>query len=341
MKTTALKLVTIILNVKSSNAFSIRQKNSCRMAGPKTKSACRIKKIPSALVVLKGTNNDDDDFIDPFISPHAYSKKGKGDNEQKQETKVEEEEEEEWTPFQMNSVKDDFRGASQDDYKTEKSLFTNDWSSSTNSIDANDEKVEQVQDDAFFDPLLSPHAYASGTNTKPIIQTADDDPTESKIGILLIDHGSRRASSNELLSEVAELYQSKTTSIVKAAHMEIAPPSIMDQFRAFKEEGVTKIVCHPYFLSPGRHVTEDIPELIQEATEDVNKGSVEDNQIEVITTKPVGSSLDSMVGLIANMVDDAIGPSQLESSFISREQKGSDELGGFFGEIQRMMDEQL
>jgi len=335
----SLKLFAIILNIRSSNAFSVSPKNHCQIQVGSAKSVdlernsmcssttCRIMKSSP---MLKGKNDNDDDFIDPFISPHAYSKKGKDDSENR------EEEEEEWTPFQMNSVKDDFKGASQDDYKTEKSLFTNDWSASTNAIDKDPGNAEEMEsnNDA-FDPLLSPHAYASGTDSKPIIKT---DPTESKIGILLIDHGSRRASSNELLLEIAQLYQTRTSSTVKAAHMEIAPPSIMDQFRAFKEEGVTKIVCHPYFLSPGRHVTEDIPELIEEATKDVNEGEENDTQIEVITTKPVGSNLDRMVGLISNMVDQAIG---LDSSFISREQKGNNELGGLFGEIQRMMDEQL
>ena len=48
--------------------------------------------------------------------------------------------------------------------------------------------------------------------------------------------------------------------------MEIAPPSIKDGIQTFvEEEGVEKIVCHPYFLSPGRHVVEDIPQVIEEA----------------------------------------------------------------------------
>ena len=76
--------------------------------------------------MLKGKIDDDEDYIDPFISPHAYSKKEKGGGEAANE--------EDWTPFQMNSVKDDFKGASQKDYKTEKSMFTNDWSSSINAV---------------------------------------------------------------------------------------------------------------------------------------------------------------------------------------------------------------
>ena len=88
------------------------------------------------------------------------------------------------------------------------------------------------------------------------------------IGVLLVDHGSSRAASNAHLEKLAELNQQRAPSyyVIKAAHMEIAPPSIKDGIQTFvEEEGVEKIVCHPYFLSPGRHVVEDIPQVIEEA----------------------------------------------------------------------------
>jgi len=86
------------------------------------------------------------------------------------------------------------------------------------------------------------------------------------LGIIVVDHGSRRAESNQLLFEVVDLFrQTAGYKIVEAAHMELAEPSIADAFQKCVDQGATRIVVHPYFLSPGRHWHEDIPRLAQEA----------------------------------------------------------------------------
>ena len=53
--------------------------------------------------------------------------------------------------------------------------------------------------------------------------------------------------------------------MVEPAHMELAEPSIATAFGRCVEQGATFIVCHPFFLSRGRHVVEDIPTLMEEA----------------------------------------------------------------------------
>lgn len=52
---------------------------------------------------------------------------------------------------------------------------------------------------------------------------------------------------------------------VKSAHMELASPSIEQAFDRCVAAGAQKIVLHPFFLSPGRHVTSDIPGLMEAA----------------------------------------------------------------------------
>jgi len=89
---------------------------------------------------------------------------------------------------------------------------------------------------------------------------------DPRTGILIVDHGSKRAAANDMLLEVASLFQAETgASIVEAAHMELAEPSIAQAFARCVERGATRVVVHPYFLSPGRHSTTDIPELCAEA----------------------------------------------------------------------------
>jgi sirohydrochlorin ferrochelatase len=82
------------------------------------------------------------------------------------------------------------------------------------------------------------------------------------VGIIVVDHGSRRAESNQLLLQVAALFkQSFAWQIVEPAHMELAEPSMATAFDRVVEQGARLVVVHPYFLAPGRHWREDIPQL--------------------------------------------------------------------------------
>ena len=85
--------------------------------------------------------------------------------------------------------------------------------------------------------------------------------------LLLIDHGSRRAEANALLTQVVERVEARLGdgAIVEAAHMEIAEPSIEQGFARCVERGATVVVAHPFMLAPGRPVREDLPRLVAEA----------------------------------------------------------------------------
>ena len=56
-------------------------------------------------------------------------------------------------------------------------------------------------------------------------------------------------------------------SKVAVAHMELAQPSIADAIAELASQGETDVVVVPYFLSPGRHITQDIPALVASAQE--------------------------------------------------------------------------
>lgn len=87
-----------------------------------------------------------------------------------------------------------------------------------------------------------------------------------KTAVIIVDHGSRRAQSNEMLDEVVAMFQRVNDyEIVEAAHMELAEPSIKTAFDKCVAQGANKIVVNPYFLSPGRHWKQDIPELVDQA----------------------------------------------------------------------------
>jgi sirohydrochlorin ferrochelatase len=86
------------------------------------------------------------------------------------------------------------------------------------------------------------------------------------LGVILVDHGSRREESNQLLLEVVEHFaKASGLTVVEPAHMELAEPSIATAFARCVERGATTVVVFPYFLLPGRHWHEDIPRLAAEA----------------------------------------------------------------------------
>ena len=87
-----------------------------------------------------------------------------------------------------------------------------------------------------------------------------------QIGVIVVDHGSRRSASNELLLEIVDMYrQQSELKFVEPAHMELAEPSIETAFAHLVQGGAAAVIVFPYFLLPGRHWTEDIPTLVRKA----------------------------------------------------------------------------
>jgi len=199
----------------------------------------------------------------------------------------------------------------------------------------------------FFDPRVSPHMYPDGIPDAPpqelsepaisadimdipkINAAASTTRKVERVGILIIDHGSRREASNEHLEKLAVAYQESNRCpphfLVGAAHMEIARPSIEDGLNDLIAKGASRIVCHPYFLSPGKHATEDVPALIAEATLRIARPDVT-----IITTNSIGSNVDIMVNAIGNVVEHAV----------KNDLKNENDGLGFFGDVMRMMEEQ-
>lgn len=87
-------------------------------------------------------------------------------------------------------------------------------------------------------------------------------------GVIIVDHGSRRAESNRMLEEVARLFAERFRRdhpIVEPAHMELCEPSIASAYRRCVERGAKRVICLPFFLSYGKHWTRDIPSLLAQA----------------------------------------------------------------------------
>ena len=168
--------------------------------------------------------------------------------------------------------------------------------------------ADEPMDDLDFDPRVSPHAYEAAP---------------SSVGIIIVDHGSKVAAANERLERLCEGYAATRAPkhwVVRPAHMELASPSISEAFDALVEAGCATIVCHPFFLSQGRHVREDVPALLDEAASRHN--------IPYSLTPPLGEApalLDLLHDVVAAGVKEAT-PEADDGGF------------GFFGAIAEMIE---
>ena len=84
--------------------------------------------------------------------------------------------------------------------------------------------------------------------------------------LLLVAHGSRRASSNEEVHRLAEQLKSLAGTQyadVSVAFLELVEPSIPAAIQTAIDKAAQEIIVLPYFLSRGRHVVTDVPTQVQ------------------------------------------------------------------------------
>lgn len=77
--------------------------------------------------------------------------------------------------------------------------------------------------------------------------------------ILLIAHGSRRPEANAELEQVAaRLREQSHYELVQPAYLELAEPNIEQGAARCVASRASVVILLPYFLSPGRHVVDDL-----------------------------------------------------------------------------------
>ena len=113
--------------------------------------------------------------------------------------------------------------------------------------------------------------------------------------LLLIAHGSRRQQSNDEVTMLADRLKQRGNeqyAIIHTGFLELAAPLIPDAIRKCIDDGATSIVVLPYFLNSGRHVVEDIPNI-------VNNTKVHYPDVEIKIAAHLGAS-PSIIDLLIN-----------------------------------------
>ncbi|HEY3788361.1 MAG TPA: CbiX/SirB N-terminal domain-containing protein [Urbifossiella sp.] len=80
-----------------------------------------------------------------------------------------------------------------------------------------------------------------------------------RTALLLIAHGSRRREANAELQTVANALLARGRyPIIQVSYLELAEPDIAEGGAKCVAAGAEDVILLPFFLSPGRHVVEDL-----------------------------------------------------------------------------------
>lgn len=90
---------------------------------------------------------------------------------------------------------------------------------------------------------------------------------EIKIGVLLVNHGSRSATWRNALLQLESavtpsVMAAPSVKSVKTAFMEYTEPSIATRMKEFDADGFTDVIIVPVFLTVSPHTFDDIPTIL-------------------------------------------------------------------------------
>lgn len=93
-----------------------------------------------------------------------------------------------------------------------------------------------------------------------------------RIGVLLVNHGSRSATWRQALLDLEAkvrpaILTNQSVTGLKTAFMEYTEPSIATRLKEFDAEGFTDVVIVPVFLTVSAHTFDDIPTIIGQKTD--------------------------------------------------------------------------
>ena len=148
---------------------------------------------------------------------------------------------------------------------------------------------------------------------------ATNSSSKTRIGVLLVGHGSRLPYGKDVVTQIADMYREDEGLLVEVGFMNMSKPSIPEAINSLAQQGAEKIVVTPVFLAHGVHTTEDIPRILGlnnghgdgehnhshgHSHEDENEVKI-DFKGEIIYTEPLGADR-RIAAIINDRVNDAL-----------------------------------
>lgn len=120
--------------------------------------------------------------------------------------------------------------------------------------------------------------------------TAATKPVAKKIGVLLVNHGSRSETWRQALLDLEtqvkdSVLASGEVKGTKTAFMEYNEPSIATRLKEFDAEGYTDVIIVPIFLTVSPHSFDDIPTIIGQKEDPQSMEVLKIEKIERYTPK--------------------------------------------------------
>lgn len=139
-------------------------------------------------------------------------------------------------------------------------------------------------------------------------------------GVMVLAHGSRKAEANDFLIRRVGDIQTRMHGRVAVAigFLQNAAPTIKDALTALAGQGCRRIRVIPYFLAPGNHVTQDVPEELAQLKKEY--GGMEFEYLEPIGMRPeLGLLLEELVrgAIPPPVVESALRPDTIEQTSLA------------------------
>jgi len=121
-------------------------------------------------------------------------------------------------------------------------------------------------------------------------ETKADPLANKKIGVLMVNHGSRSETWRKALLDLEtsvkdSILKSGIVKGTKTAHMEYTEPSIATRLKEFDKEGYTDVIIIPVFLTVSPHSFDDIPTIIGQKENPESMEALKLEKIERYTPK--------------------------------------------------------
>lgn len=114
--------------------------------------------------------------------------------------------------------------------------------------------------------------------------------SDKKIGLLLVNHGSRSATWRNALMDLEKNVKDRVLASgevkgIKTAFMEYTEPSIATRLKEFDDEGFTDIIVVPIFLTVSSHTFDDIPTIMGQKTDPQSREAFKLENIKIYKPK--------------------------------------------------------
>jgi len=86
------------------------------------------------------------------------------------------------------------------------------------------------------------------------------------VAVVVAAHGSRAEAANVAHADLVDALAQLVEVPVTPGFLELAAPSIPEAIDRAVASGAVTVLVLPYFLHPGRHLADDLPRIVQEAT---------------------------------------------------------------------------